>query len=259
MQRSTRAGIGAAVVTVAAIAVVVGARAGGAGGRPKVVLYGDSLSVEAKAAFAATLAPKADVVLHTFAGTAICDWFDEIQRDREQPADIAVLELVGNHFTRCMQGPGGRPLTPEQVVDRYRTDAERATRLLTSVGTTVYWVGGPAVRPAGALAIDGVRAVYGDAVVPAHAGLPPITGIVRYVDAGRAVLDARGRFTLTLPCLPSEGPAEGCVDRRIRVRSSDGVHFCPTEWEDGGCPVYSSGAVRFGHAMADPVARALGH
>lgn len=257
MQRSTRAGVGAAVVTVAVIAVVLGARAGGAGGKPRVVLYGDSLSVEAKAAFAARLAPGADVVLHTFAGTAICDWLDEIQRDIEQPADIAVLELVGNHFTRCMQGAGGQPLTPAQVVDRYREDAERATRLLTSVGTTVYWVGGPVVQPADALAIEGVRKLYRDEVVPAHAGLPPITGIVRFVDAGRAVLDPQGRFTPTLPCLPSEGPEQGCVDGRIRVRSSDGVHFCPTEWEDGGCPVYSSGAIRFGRAMADPVARAL--
>jgi hypothetical protein len=83
--------------------------------------------------------------------------------------------------------------------------------------------------------------------------MPPF-GAVEYVDAGRAVV-AGGRFTATLPCLPSEGAADGCVDGRIPVRALDGVHFCPRREGPGtdGCPVYSSGAVRFGFAMAQPV------
>ena len=87
---------------------------------------------------------------------------------------------------------------------------------------------------------------------------PPLPR-VRYVDAGQAVLDG-GRFTATLPCLPSEGPAEGCVDGRIPVRALDGLHLCPVRTSQGSdrCPVYSSGAARFGLAMAQPIRYDLG-
>ena len=57
-----------------------------------------------------------------------------------------------------------------------------------------------------------------------------------------------GRFTQTLPCDPGEpcGP-----DGRIVVRAPDGVHFCPHPTEPAGlCAVYSSGARRFGYAVA---------
>ena len=96
------------------------------------------------------------------------------------------------------------------------------------------------------------------APVCAHAQDAPPFGPVEYVDAGRAVVEG-DRFTATLPCLPSEGPAEGCVDGRIRVRALDGVHFCPVREGPGTdhCPVYSSGAVRFGLAMAGPLRRDL--
>ena len=87
---------------------------------------------------------------------------------------------------------------------------------------------------------------------------PPLPR-VRFVDAGQAVLD-RGRFTATLPCLPSEGAGDGCVDGRIPVRALDGLHLCPmrTSLGDNRCPVYSSGAARFGLAMAGPIRRDLG-
>ena len=80
-----------------------------------------------------------------------------------------------------------------------------------------------------------------------------------FVDAGQAVLDG-GRFTATLPCLPSEGAGDECVDGRIPVRALDGLHLCPvrTSQENDRCPVYSSGAARFGLAMAQPIRLDLG-
>jgi hypothetical protein len=57
--------------------------------------------------------------------------------------------------------------------------------------------------------------------------------------------------------VPSEGADKGCVDERIPVRADDGIHFClvgiPRDADR--CPVYSSGAARFGFAMAEPVRR----
>lgn len=40
-----------------------------------------------------------------------------------------------------------------------------------------------------------------------------------------------------------------CVDGSIPVRAPDGAHFCPTGFQVP-CPVYSSGAARFGRAEA---------
>ena len=95
----------------------------------------------------------------------------------------------------------------------------------------------------------------------------PLTGdalVQKYRDDARIATEifagAGVRFTATLPCLPSEGPGEGCVGGHIPVRALDGVHFCPVRTREGGdrCPVYSGGAARFGLAMAEPVRRDLG-
>jgi hypothetical protein len=69
------------------------------------------------------------------------------------------------------------------------------------------------------------------------------------------VLD-HGQYTDSLPCLPNE-PCTGPVIHGVRtnrVRAPDGVHFCPvTVLGRAPCPVWSSGAFRFGAAMAAPV------
>lgn len=87
-----------------------------------------------------------------------------------------------------------------------------------------------------------------------------------YVDAGAAVLD-HGRWTDALPCLPDE-PCSGiagavATDGPVNVvRAPDGNHFCPVAHDavDGvvaTCPVWSSGAYRYGTAMAEPVVELL--
>jgi hypothetical protein len=84
----------------------------------------------------------------------------------------------------------------------------------------------------------------------------------RYVDAGQAVLD-HGRWTARLSCLPLE-PCDrrpGSNQQNV-VRAPDGAHFCPVGGAavrgiTGSCPVWSSGAYRYGLALATPVERAL--
>jgi hypothetical protein len=58
-----------------------------------------------------------------------------------------------------------------------------------------------------------------------------------------------------MPCLPSEGDNVGCNGGSIVVRSPDGAYFCPVQPASAaavtnGCPTYSSGAVRYGRAIA---------
>jgi hypothetical protein len=144
------------------------------------------------------------------------------------------------------------------LVQKYRDDARSATEIFAGAGVLMYWMGAPATATGEAGEFARVRREYEVESGRLTFATPPISR-VRYVDAGQAVLD-RGRFAATLPCLPSEGEAEGCADGRIRVRALDGLHFCPVRTGPGNdrCPVYSGGAVRFGIAMAQPIRRDLG-
>jgi hypothetical protein len=255
---SAKRGLAAVAIT----ALIATAAIGSAFASPtrRVILYGDSLAFEARDAFtlAVKSGGKAEVVNRSYGGTAICDWLDRMRSDVQdlQPSAV-VLEFVGNNVTRCMRGPDG-PLTGDALVQKYRHDAHIATAFFAGAGVRVYWIGGPPGRGPLSNPFNGLRSAYeAEATRLTFAG-PPLRR-VRYVDAGHSVLD-HGRFTDTLPCLPSEGAAEGCVDGRIRVRAEDGIHFCLTSIPRTAdhCPSYSGGAARFGLAMAEPVRRDLG-
>src|SRR6266516_82942 len=247
-----------AVTALLAVAVVVVAAAGRTNRR--VILYGDSLAFEGRDDFALSLQRGNDVevVDRTFGGTAICDRLDRMRRDLHdlQPSAV-VLEFVGNNVTPCMRGPNG-PLTGGDLLRKYRDDARTATRIFAGAGVRVYWMGAPSTATAEEPVFAGVRHGYDAESGRLTFATPPVPR-VSYVDAGLAVLDG-GRFAATLPCLPSEGTGEGCVDGRIAVRALDGLHFCPVRAGPGDdrCPVYSGGAVRFGLAMPQPIRRDLG-
>jgi hypothetical protein len=246
-----------ALVAVTVLLVTSVVMAAVVGTHRRVILYGDSLAFESRDFFALAVQSGSDVevVDRTFGGTAICDRLDRMRRDLHdlQPTAV-VLEFVGNNVTDCMRGPTG-PLTGDELVRKYRDDARIATEIFAGAGVRVYWMGGPTAQAAD---FTDVRRVYEEVAARLTFATPPLPR-VRYVDAGQAVLDG-GRLTATLPCLPSEGPGDGCVDGRIPVRALDGLHFCPVRTSEGGdrCPVYSSGAARFGLAMAQAVRRDLG-
>ena len=80
---------------------------------------------------------------------------------------------------------------------------------------------------------------------------------VRYADAG-ATVSKDGDYVDTLPCASGEGAERGCEDGRIVVRTPDRIHFCPTDLtEDLTCPVYSSGAYRYGEEVVRVATQAL--
>ena len=223
----------------------------------RVVLYGDSLAAQAAPFFRAlvTAHKKADLQIKATPGTAICDWLPDMARTvRRFRPDAVVVEFSGNNLTSCTHDKTtGQPLTGDALVARYRDDAEQATTTLTRYGATVYWVGAPADRTASlSQSSPRIKSIYQD--------LPSRDSHVRFVDAGQAVLD-QGQYTDYLPCLPNEpctGPVSNGV-RTDRVRAPDGVHFCPVAITgNAACPVWSSGAFRFGAAMAAPVIADLG-
>jgi hypothetical protein len=222
----------------------------------KVVLWGDSLSSESQQPFVdwlrARTGGKLDVTTRTFGGTATCDWLPEIATTtaRERIA-FAVLEFSGNALTPCMTGSDGAPLSGTAYLDAYRNATLQAVAMLRGAGARVYLIGAPPGRvPAPGNEAAALLALYREIA-------RRMPGVV-YVDAGRAVLAANGGWTATLPCLPGEGAAQGCSDGRIVVRAPDGAHFCPgagpaVHGVTTTCPRWSSGAVRFGRAMAAPL------
>jgi hypothetical protein len=181
-----------------------------------VLMYGDSLLEEASPYVRSTDQVRA------FGGTALCDWVDNIAKASvlEQPS-VMVIEFVGNNVTPCMNGY----TTPAQIRAKYEADM---AALKQRVDAPILWVGPPRFRdraPAAEDLYDSER---------------------RFVDAGQAVL-ADGAYTETLPCLPDEGAASGCVDGRIRVRAPDGAHFATST------SGYSSGGRRFADAIDEAV------
>jgi hypothetical protein len=220
----------------------------------RVELWGDSLAWESAAPFVARLHEVPGVSLavtpHTFGGTATCDWLSDIRaRARHGHIAVAMLEFSGNALTPCMTGTDGQPRRGAAYLDAYRHATLDAISVLQRAGARVYLVGTPPGRRAGTDG-DALRNVYEQLAVQR-------TGVA-FVDAGQSVLD-HGRWTETLPCLRTEPAADGCVDGRIVVRAPDGAHFCPNAGPAvrgvvGPCPRWSSGAVRFGRAMADAIA-----
>jgi hypothetical protein len=207
-----------------------------------VVIYGDSLSMETSKFFAwFTWQRRYVAVGEVWGGTAPCDWFSHMRRDRVKyrPA-VVVMQFSGANITPCMEG--------RDAFEAYRQDARTATRIFVNAGIPVVWVSTPLPRGDDHAAL---QAQFNQIEREAATSLGET-----YVDAGASVLD-HGTFSRTLPCLSFETRAEGCIDGRIVVRAPDGGHLCPTQ-KNFPCPVYSSGALRYGNAQADAALRRIG-
>jgi len=223
----------------------------------RVVLYGDSLAWEARDPFQNALlaAGVGHVTTETFGGTAICDWLTRMRQDEvDTQPDAVVVEFSGNALTPCMKDRTGHGLTGEAYFEKYTEDTRSVVQIFGP--TLVYFIGAPISRRADELGDSTVERL--DAIIREVVANHPSA---RFVDAGAAVTD-HGRWRATLPCLPEEPcasaghPPRQSVDEV--VRAPDGAHFCPVARPAvggviGGCPVWSSGAYRFGTAMADRI------
>jgi hypothetical protein len=225
------------IAVVVALVGVLGHGGQHSSGGRRVALWGDSLAWEAQDDFSAdvTAAGDTSLLLHTYGGTAPCDWLADIRKQSRQwhPA-VAVLAFSGNAGTRCMKG---RDLT-----SAYRSDVLAAVSRLTRDGAHVVLVEAPPRRDQ---AVDQRGLTSLDRIWQKIASQEPNTTVV---PAGRSVTDTAGRFARTLPC----GPGEACPPGgQVAVRSPDGVHFCPIEQAPMmRCPVPSAGATRYARAMA---------
>jgi hypothetical protein len=224
----------------------------------RVMLYGDSLAVQSQGFFVAKLARAGvtQVTNRTFGGTAICDWLGQMRADAKViHPDAVVVEFSGNALTPCMKGPHGTLLSSAAYFEKYTTDAAAALSIFSPEHSIVFYAGAPISRDAersGDPTTARLHAMYAAVARSSPYG--------RYTDAGASVL-AAGQWTETLPCLPGEPCPGGRNANGIPVnvvRAPDGGHFCPgappaVRGVTVPCPLWDSGAWRFGNALAAPV------
>lgn len=219
--------------------------------RPRILLVGDSLLVEATP-HVKRLADKAGVAVDIQArkGTAICDWVGAMPgiRARFKP-QIAVLAFSGNNLTPCVKDARGRGLQGSSLGVRYYYDIEAMSGRLN--GLEVFWVQPPA-RKWWTQGAQAVTAAYADAT----RWRPD----ARLIEGGALISPGRV-WSETQPCLPEEpctGPKVSGVRHNV-VRGADGLHFCPSSpGFTAHCDRYASGAYRYARAILLPVVRELG-
>lgn len=203
----------------------------------RLVLVGDSLA-EATASVIQQATPGKVLVPKFFGGTAPCDWLDD---DLEAtPITVVVISFTGNNLTPCMLDSTGAGLIDQPLVDQYRVDIGVLIDHARAAGGWVVLVGQPLRDPRfeADVEVDGINSVLREyAAALTH---------VSYVDAGRLVETPDGRYTDRLPCLDID---TDCAPDGTTVVRGDGVHFCPVI-DVAPCPVWSSGAARFGLGIA---------
>ena len=215
----------------------------------RVAEYGDSLAMQAVSSFDFALSG-ADTKDQQYGGTSPCSWFDQMRQDATtfRPQAV-VLQFSGDAFAPCMAGA-----TPGTLAyfERYGADTETAIGIFAAIGAHVYIAGFP---------VSLHSAPGSDTLDRVFAAVAASSPDASYIDAGASV-ENNGQFTFTLPCLsfePCTGPVVNGVPSNL-VRDPSGSHFCPTGnftivGESGYCDVWSSGAFRYGLAMASGVIR----
>jgi hypothetical protein len=234
----------------------------------RVEVWGDSLSGQASSyiSFYLGLSGKVTTRLHTFPGTAMCDWFNDM-RSELNPSNAAgfhpqavVIQFQGDAFTSCMK-TGGTAYTGQALVDKYASDSAYVINLFTRAHIPVYFVSTPITKAQGAQGIVGNTPL--GVMFSQLPGRYPAGDLVRFID-GAAAVEWHGHYTDTLPCAPWETCTGHWPDgtKTVVVREADGVHFCPVKEVPAGggfttCPVYMGGAARFAMAIAGPVLHAF--
>ena len=226
--------------------------------------YGDSILWESASAIGPSLNARPGWAFHVHAvsGTAPCDWINQLKRDLASTnasvrPTVVMLEFTGNSWTKCMSSPStGKLLVigTRPWLEKYRTDFDTFFSTASARGVPTVVLRPITLDPKTTLAkgkpfADVLDNLY--AVALEEADKYPL--VVSNESPRRAVA-LNGSFSMHLPCLSDETLLKGCKpDGTILVREPPGLHFCPVGYPKGPtvpCAVYSSGAKRFGSALA---------
>jgi len=246
--------------------VLVGACTPAAKPPLRVEVWGDSISAQAAPyiGFFLGLSGKATSRIHTFGGTALCDWFPDMRNELNQAnrfgfhPQAVVIQFSGDAFTPCMKDSRGVAYSGQALVNKYAADSAAAIAMFARANVPVYFVSTPLSKGQSLLYTGLTPLGVMFSQLPARY---PAGHIARYID-GANPLEWHGKFSATLPCLPWETCTGRWPDgtKTVVVRQADGVHFCPvteTVHPDGSrtCPVAMPGAQRFALAITGPISR----
>ena len=160
---------------------------------------------------------------------------------------------MGDAWTPCIEDEGSFASASHRAATM--RDVRRFVRTARDAGARVILVAPPPIGGRSARDDHAVTAL--DAELRRFARS---TDGVSIVDGPREAVAPDGRFVATLPCTPDEVARPDCRAGAIAVRDAYfGIHLCPDPYPDDaairrGCTGYSSGANRFGRALAAVVA-----
>ena len=260
------------------------------GNPARILAVGDSILNEAKYPLTQALdaTGKARVTSHALSGSALCSWFDDslgrgIRWDQALKRSVAtlkphaiIMQFWGNDdafgTNPCM---AARRRGTREYFAKYEGDTYRAMQLIQEGARQagiamplVFWVKQPPQPPLGGVIIERTPRELDNRY---YYGVGDLRGRARFPDAGREVSAAmlggdRYGYVLELPCLFFETadkqqcgveapPGYNRVrDHALSFGDERGIHFCPVGANlDGTCSVFSSGALRYGYAIANDI------
>ena len=214
------------------------------------LIYGDSLTLEARPTITARFAPKASwrAVVQAIPGVALCEYTTSLVADLQsyRPSVVTIETHGGTNSpaTGCFDSNMIRD-SPEYY-STIRADLAEIFAAVTATGAKVVFFATPPDQSAAAMLEQNTIT----SIAVSEAGNYHGVSISK---AGRTALGG-ATWRGTLKCLAAEAATADCVDGRIIVRAPDTVHFCPVGYPNffaffAGCTTYSSGAFRYGRAL----------
>src|ERR1700761_8074774 len=92
----------------------------------RVEVWGDSIAGQASPyiSFYLDLSGKVTTRVHTFPGTALCDWFTDMRNELGSPTGFhpqaVVIQFSGDAFTPCMKNSAGVPYSGQALINKYQ-------------------------------------------------------------------------------------------------------------------------------------------
>jgi hypothetical protein len=217
---------------------------------PRVVIFGDSLTIEAKGSgdAASILSGYRVDWTGTKYMTSPCNGLALARKITYVP-DVVVINYAGNSGSfqdNCMAGEKGQALA-----DRYRRDVQALISRYRNGTTKVVVLGAPARKATLAqsnLVFTTLRSLAAD---PANQ--------VGFFDGGRLLTPDRNLPTRAASCLSPRETGSRCGTsqdpKKNYIRDAQLEHLCPTGGTiNGTCGMYSSGAVRLTLNIRDAIA-----
>jgi hypothetical protein len=217
--------------------------------KPRVVIFGDSITIEAKGSgnAASILAESAVDWSGTKFMTSPCNGLTSARRLTYVP-DVVVINYSGNRGSfqdNCMAGEQGPALA-----ERYRRDVQALIDRFRNGTTKIVIVGAPTRRPT--MTDDNLvfTALQALAAEPSNQ--------VGFYDGGRFLTPDRQVVSRVAPCLSPRETGTRCGTSKDPtknyIRDEARNHLCPSGGRlDGTCPTYSSGAVRLSLNLRDGI------